>query len=129
MADAGAVLAFGSDWPGTNASYYPLNPLLGLYAAVTRQTIEGQPEGGWFPEQRISLEEALRAYTAAGAYASFEEELKGTIEPGKLADLAVLDTDLFETEPARWLDALVDYTIVGGRVVYDRAGDPTTPAE
>ena len=120
LRDAGAVLAFGSDWPGTSASYYPVNPLYGLYAAVTRQTIEGTPAGGWFPDQKISLEEALRAYTSGGAYASFEEDLKGTIEEGKLADLAVLDTDLFQTSPAQWLDAGVDYTIVGGRIVYDR---------
>ena len=121
LRDAGAVLAFSSDWPGTNASYYPVNPLYGLYAAVTRQTIEGAPENGWFPDQKIPLDEALRAYTWGGAYASFEEDLKGTIEPGKLADLAVLDTDLFGTPPARWLDAQVDYTIVGGAIVYDRS--------
>jgi predicted amidohydrolase YtcJ len=120
LLDSGAVLAFGSDWPGTNASYYPVNPLYGLYAAVTRQTLSGTPPEGWFPDQRIDLDEALRAYTLGGAYASFEEDLKGTIEPGKLADLAVLDTDLFESPPSRWLDAAVDYTIVGGRVVYDR---------
>ncbi len=123
LADAGAVLAFGSDWPGTNASYYPVNPIYGLYAAVTRQTVEGTPPEGWFPEQRISLDQALRAYTAAGAYTSYEEDLKGTIEAGKLADIAVLDTNLFETEPSEWLDAQVDTTIVGGRMVYQRSAD------
>ena len=121
LIDAGCTLAFGSDWPGTNASYYPVNPLFGLYAAVTRQTINGTPPEGWFPEQRLSLEEALRAYTYGGAYASFEENDKGRIKEGQLADLAVLNTDLFETEPSEWLEARVDYTIVGGRIVFDRS--------
>ncbi len=120
LADAGAVLAFGSDWPGTNASYYPVNPLYGIYAAVTRQTLEGTPSGGWFPEQRVSLTEALRAYTAGSAHAAFEERIKGTLEPGKLADLVVLGTDPFETEPARWLETQVDLTFVGGKLVYAR---------
>ena len=119
LEEAGCILSFGSDWPGTNASYYPINPILGLYAAVTRQTIKGTPAGGWFPEERISLEDALRAYTWGGAYSTFEEDLKGTITPGKLADLAVFDTNLFETPPSEWLDAGVDYTIVGGKVVFE----------
>lgn len=127
LADAGCTLAFGSDWPGTNASYYPVNPLYGLYSAVTRQTIKGTPAGGWFPEQKVTVEEALRAYTWAGAYASFEEHSKGTLAPGNLADLAVLDTDLFETPPAQWLSASIDYTIVGGRVVFDRAQEKLEP--
>lgn len=114
----GCRLSFGSDWPGTNAAYYPVNPLYGLYAAVTRQTINGQPEEGWFPEQRISLEEALKAYTWGSAFSAYEEKIKGTIEPGKLADFAVLDTDLFTTDPIEWLNASVVYTIVGGTVVY-----------
>jgi predicted amidohydrolase YtcJ len=121
LMEADATLAFGSDWPGTNASYYPVNPMLGLYAAVTRQTVSGAPPEGWFPGERITLEDALRAYTLGGAYASFEDDLKGTLEPGKLADLAVLDTDLFETPPLEWLQARVDYTMVGGRIVYDRS--------
>ncbi len=124
LADAGAILAFGSDWPGTNASYYPVNPLLGIYAAVTRQTLKGQPPEGWFPEQRVTLDESLRAYTWGGAYASFEEDLKGTLEPGKLADLAVLGANLFETDPRAWLDTPVDYTIVDGEVVFDRSLSP-----
>lgn len=121
LQEAGCVLSFGSDWPGTNASYYPINPILGLYAAVTRRTIKGTPPDGWFPEQRIGLPDALRAYTRGGAYATFEDELKGTLAPGMLADLAVLDTDLFDTSPEAWLDAKIDYTIVGGRIVHDRA--------
>ena len=120
LEDYGCILSFGSDWPGTNASYYPINPLMGLYAAVTRQTINGEPEEGWFPEQKIDLEKALKAYTWGGAFGAFEEERKGVIEVGKLGDITVLDTDLFNTEPDEWLDANVDFTIVGGKVVYDR---------
>ena len=119
--DHGCILSFGSDWPGTNASYYPVNPILGLYAAVTRQTVKGAPEGGWFPDQKLSLEEALKAYTLGAAYGAFEEGSKGTLTPGKLADIAVLDTDLFESDPEEWLDTKVDYTVVGGRIVYERS--------
>jgi len=121
LQESGSILSFGSDWPGTNASYYPINPLYGLYAAVTRQTINGEPENGWFPEQKISLEDALKAYTWGSSFGAFEENIKGTIASGKLADFAVLDTDLFETEPSQWLEASVDYTIVNGKVVYERS--------
>lgn len=120
LKENGCTLSFGSDWPGTNASYYPVNPFFGLYAAVTRQTLTGEPEAGWFPEQRISLEESLRAYTYGSAYGAFEENIKGTLSPGKLADIAVLDTDLFSTEPEQWLKAYVDLTLVGGKVVFER---------
>lgn len=120
LEDAGCKLAFGSDWPGTNASYYPINPLYGLYAAVTRQTVGGLPEAGWFPEQRIELESAIKAYTYGSAFATFEEDVKGQIKPGMLADITVVDTNLFETEPTDWLNATFDYTIVGGRVVYHK---------
>lgn len=121
LKDNGCILSFGSDWPGTNASYYPVNPLLGIYAAVTRQTLTGEPPEGWFPEQRISLEESLRAYTYGAAYGAFEENIKGTIEPGKLADVVVLDTDLFSTPPEDWLKANISFTIVGGKVVYRKS--------
>lgn len=120
LEDNGCVLSFGSDWPGTNASYYPINPLMGLYAAVTRQTVKGEPAEGWFPEQRISLEKALRAYTWGAAYGAFEEDIKGTIEQGKLADFTVIDTDLFSTPPAQWLEAEIAMTIVGGKVVFEK---------
>ncbi len=120
LLDGGAVLAFGSDWPGTSAAEYPINPMLGLYAAITRQTISGDPEGGWFADERISLEEALRAYTYNGAYSTFEEALKGSISVGKLADLAVLDNNLFEIAPEDILSTEVIMTIVGGRVVYEK---------
>jgi predicted amidohydrolase YtcJ len=123
LKDAGAVLVFGSDSPGTNAARYYLNPVYGLYAAVTRQTLTGEPAGGWFPDQRLKIEEAIEAATKAPAWASFEEEIKGTIAVGKLADLAVFDTNLVEVgaqDPKRLIDAKVRYTIVGGRMVFER---------
>jgi predicted amidohydrolase YtcJ len=114
MLDAGAVLAFGSDWPVA-----PLDPILGIYAAVTRATLDGRNPGGWFPEQRLTVEEALRAYTRGSAYAAFQEKDKGTISLGKLADVVVLSEDLFRIPPERIKDARVEITIVGGRVVYE----------
>lgn len=121
LKDAGAVLVFGSDSPGTNAARYYLSPVYGLYAAVSRQTLGGEPAGGWFPDQRLTIEEAIDAYTRAPAWASFEEDSKGTLTPGKLADIAVFDTDLVaagRSEPAKLLEARVVYTIVGGRIVH-----------
>ncbi len=120
LKENGAILSFGSDWPGTNASYYPINPLYGLYAAVTRQTVHGEPEDGWFPEQKLTLEESLSAYTQGSSYGAFEERLKGSIEKGKLADFAVLSENIFETAPSTWLQTTIDYTIVGGNMVYER---------
>jgi len=121
LKDAGAVLIFGSDSPGTNAARYFLNPVYGLYAAVSRQTLTGEPAEGWFPDQRLTIEEAIEAYTKAPAWASFEEDIKGTLSVGKLADIAVFDTDLIavgQNDPKRLLDAKVVYTIVGGKVVH-----------
>ena len=125
LKDAGAVLIFGSDSPGTNAARYFLSPVYGLYAAVTRQTLKGEPKEGWFPDQRLTIEEAIEAYTKGPAWASFEEDRKGILAPGKLADIAVFDTDLVETGrkvPADLLKAKVLYTIVGGKVVYEAGG-------
>ena len=122
LKDAGAVLIFGSDSPGTNAARYFLSPVYGLYAAVSRQTLTGEPKDGWFPDQRLTIEEAIEAYTKNPAWASFEEDLKGTITPGRLADLAVFDTNLVEagrTNPAALLKAKVLYTITGGRIVHE----------
>ncbi len=118
IAEAGAVLCFGSDWPGTSAASYPINPMLGIYAAVSRQTIRGEPAEGWFPEQRISVERALRAYTYGGAYSTFEEDVKGTLEVGKLADLVVLSKNILTCSLPEILEAQVEYTIVGGRIVF-----------
>ena len=117
---SGAVLVFGSDSPGTNAARYFLNPVYGLYAAVSRQTLTGEPREGWFPAERLTIEEAIEAATKNPAWASFEESIKGTLAPGKFADIAVFDTNLVEagrTNPARLLEAKVRYTIVGGRIV------------
>ena len=123
LKDAGAVLIFGSDSPGTNAARYFLNPVYGLYAAVSRQTLAGEPKAGWFPDQRLTIEEAIDAYTRGPAWASFEEDVKGTLAPGRYADIAVFDTNLVEvgkSDPAKLLKAKVLYTIVGGRVVFEQ---------
>ncbi|NIR51757.1 amidohydrolase [candidate division KSB1 bacterium] len=118
--DSGATLCFGTDWPGTAAAEYPINPMLGMYAAVTRQTTTGQPEGGWFPEERISIEEAIKAYTYHTAYANFEEDIKGSITAGKLADMTVLSRNLLEIPPEEILETDVLYTVVDGKIVYER---------
>lgn len=114
MLDAGAPLAFGSDWPVA-----PLDPLLGIYAAATRATLDGKHPDGWFPEQKLTVVEALRAYTAGSAFAAFEENEKGTIAPGKLGDLVVLSDDLFSIPPEKIKDVRVLLTVVGGKVVYE----------
>ncbi|MFL6286698.1 MAG: amidohydrolase [Pyrinomonadaceae bacterium] len=111
----GVHVPFGTDWP-----IEPINPYLGLYAAVTRQSTEGEPAGGWWPEERISIEDAIRNYTAEGAYASFEEGEKGQIAAGMLADLVVHSKDLLSIAPAEILKAEADMTIFDGRVVYER---------
>ena len=115
---SGAILSFGTDWPGTSASEYPINPMLGLYAAVTRQTVDGKPAAGWFPAERISIEDAIRAYTYNTAYANFEEKIKGSIEAGKLADLTVLSKNLLRIPPRELLTTEVVYTIVNGKIVH-----------
>ncbi len=114
----GAVMSFGSDWPGTNASYYPINPLLGIYAAVTRQTLKGEPAGGWFPQERLTLEEAVRYFTVNNAWATFEEHDRGSLRAGKLADVVVLDRDIRTRPPRELLETRVLYTIFDGRIVY-----------
>jgi hypothetical protein len=119
LQQAGVRLSFGSDWPGTNASWYPANPVLGVYAAVARQTLDGTPAGGWFPEERVDVETALRAYTVNTAWAAGEEDRKGRIAPGLLADLVVLDRDPFELPPARLKDVRAVLTVLDGRVIHD----------
>jgi predicted amidohydrolase YtcJ len=114
MLDAGAPLAFGTDWPVA-----PLNPLLGVYAAVTRATLDGKHPEGWFPEQRLTVDEALRAYTSGSAYAAFQERDKGTLAAGKFADVIVLSDDLTKIAPEKIRDVKVMTTVAGGRVVYD----------
>ena len=110
---AGAPLAFGTDWPVA-----PLDPLLGIYAAVTRATLDGKHPEGWFPEEKLTVEEALHAYTTGSAYAAFEEKEQGTIAPGKLADAVVLSDDLFAVSSERIKDVRVGLTVVAGKVVY-----------
>jgi predicted amidohydrolase YtcJ len=112
LIDAKATLAFGSDW-----FVAPATPLEGIYAAVTRRTLDDKNPDGWVPAQKITVEEALRAYTANGAYASFDEARKGTLVAGKLADLVVLDRDLFAIAPQEIRNAKVLTTVVGGKVV------------
>lgn len=115
LLDAGAILTFGSDW-----TVAPLNPLLGVYAAVTRRTIDGKNPKGWIPEQKITVEEALRAYTTSNAWAMFAEKEVGRIAPGMLADIVVLSDDLFTLAPEKIESVKVDMTIVDGEVVYER---------
>jgi predicted amidohydrolase YtcJ len=116
--DAGAVQAFGSDYP-----VYPMDPLLGIYTAVTRQTRAGTPAGGWYPQNRIGVEAALTHYTRDAAYAEFEESVKGTITAGKYADFVVLSRDILAMPSAEILDTRVLLTVVGGRETY-RAAAP-----
>jgi hypothetical protein len=118
--EAGAVQAFGSDYP-----VYPMDPLLGIYTAVTRQTRDGTPPGGWHPQNRISVEAALAHYTRDAAYASFDEADKGAISTGKYADFAVLSEDILAGSPQRLLDARVLLTVMRGRVTHRApAGTP-----
>lgn len=115
--DTKTRLAFGSDW-----FVAPPTPIEGIYAAVTRRTLDGKHPDGWVPEQKITVEEALRAYTSGSAYASFEENRKGTLERGKLADFVIIDRDLTRIPPEEIRDAHVLMTVVGGKVVYEREG-------
>lgn len=114
LLDAGVTLAFGTDW-----TVAPLNPMLTIYAAVTRRTIDGKNSKGWVPEQKISVEETVRAYTAGSAYAEFQENVKGTITTGKLADLVLLSRDIFKIDPKEIENVKVLLTMVDGRVVYE----------
>ena len=107
------TLAFGTDWPVA-----PLNPILALYAAVTRATLDGKNPDGWVPEEKITLPEALVAYTMGSAFAEFQEHVKGSITPGKLADMVILSDNIFDLKPEAIRNVKVATTIVGGKVVY-----------
>lgn len=113
LLDTGATLVFGSDW-----YVAPLSPILGIHAAVTRQTIDGKNPDGWIPEQKITVEEAVRGYTTAGAYAEFGENIKGSLEAGKFADVVVLSQNIFQVDPTEIQNTKVIHTIVGGNVVF-----------
>ena len=115
LLDKGVRLAFGTDW-----SVAPLNPMLGLYAATTRATLDGKNPNGWVPEQKITIEQAVTAYTAGSAFAEFQERDKGTLARGKLADLAILSADIFAIPLEQLKDVQVLTTIVGGAVVHQR---------
>jgi predicted amidohydrolase YtcJ len=114
LLESGAVLAFGSDW-----TVAPLNPLTGIKAAVTRQTLDGKHPEGWNPEQKLTVDEAVRAYTVGSAYAEFAEKVKGTLAPGKLADLVMLDRDIYQINPAEIDQARVVLTVMDGQVVWE----------
>ena len=108
--------------PATSPTDAPPTPLEGIYAAVTRRTLDDKHPEGWFPEQKITVEEALRAYTRGSAYSEFADTTKGTIETGKLADLVLIDRDITRIPPPEIREARVLATIVDGKVVYRRNG-------
>ena len=114
LIDSGARLAFGSDW-----TVAPLNPILGIYAAVTRRTLDNRNPNGWIPEQKITVEEAVRAYTMGSAYAEFMDDVKGSLTVGKLADIVILSDDIFRIDPVQIERARVVMTIMNGRVVFE----------
>jgi predicted amidohydrolase YtcJ len=124
LIDSGAHVTFGSDW-----TVAPADPIEGIYAAVTRRTLDGANPDGWIPGQKITVEEALSAYTREAAYASFEEEIKGTLRPGMLADFVLLDRDLTEIPASDIRKARVLKTIVGGRVVYSARNEDASRRE
>ncbi|UCH65350.1 MAG: amidohydrolase [Ignavibacterium sp.] len=113
--DNNVVMVFGTDWPVA-----PINPLLGIYGAVTRRTVDDINPDGWIPEQKISVEEAIKCYTLSAAYASFEEDIKGSIEVGKLADFVVLSDDILTIDPVKIKDVEVDMTVFDGEIIYQR---------
>ena len=120
LSDSGARLAFGSDW-----FVAPPTPIEGIYAAVTRRTLDGKNPEGWVPKQKINVQEALRAYTIDAAFAGFSESSLGSLEPGKLADLVILDRNLFDTPPEELNAVPIRATIVGGKIVYDKESKST----
>jgi len=111
--ETGIHLTLNSDFPGET-----LNPFSGMYAAETRQTPDGKPAGGWYPEQCLTRKEVLRAYTIEAAYSGFEENIKGKIQPGMLADFIVLSDDISTLPPAKLLSLRVLQTYLGGKLVY-----------
>lgn len=119
LIDSGATVCFGSDWPVA-----PLSPLMGIYAAVTRRTIDGKNPDGWIPSEKVTVAQAVKAYTVNAAYAEGEELIKGALVPGQLADVVVLSDDIFHIDPVQIESTQVDMTIVDGKIVYDHASAP-----
>ena len=117
LLDAGAKIAFGTDY-----GVEPLDPLEGLYAAVTRKDRAGEPGEGWFPDQKLTMEEAIELYTLGSAYAEFMEDRKGKIKEGYLGDVVIFNNDLMTIPHDQIMTSKVDFTIVGGKVVYKRTG-------
>lgn len=115
LLDNNVKVAFGTDFPVA-----PLNPLLGIYAAVTRRTVDGKNPEGWIPEQKISVEDAIKCYTLNPAYASFDENKKGSIEVGKLADLVVLSDDILSIDPVKIKDVTVKMTVFDGEMIFNK---------
>jgi predicted amidohydrolase YtcJ len=115
LVKSGAPLAYGSDWPVA-----PLDPLRGIFVAVNRTDVAGEPEGGWIPDERVSLADAIRAFTSGAAWASFDDQRKGTLARDMLADIVILSEDVFALPPERLLEAEVVMTIMDGKVVYRR---------
>jgi hypothetical protein len=113
--DNGVRLALGTDW-----FVAPLDPMQTIYAAVTRATLDGKHPGGWYPEQKLTVEETVEAYTFGSAYAEFQDDVKGSIERGKLADFVILSDDIFQIQKEAIKDVKVVKTVVGGKVVYSR---------
>src|SRR5690348_9940133 len=120
MLQTGARLAFGTDFPVESP-----NPFPGLSAAISRQDINGQPPGGWYPEERLTLEQALSAYTGGAAYAAFADEKIGSLDPGKWADFIIVDTDPTKVDPQTLARTKVLETWVGGKKVWEAAPEPS----
>lgn len=115
LMDSGVRVAFGSDW-----FVAPPSPLKGIYAAVTRRTLDGKNPNGWIPEQKITVEQAVRNYTVEGAYASFDEDKKGSLKVGKLADWIILKDNIFDIDPIKIWDSKIEMTVVGGKIAYKK---------
>jgi hypothetical protein len=122
LIETGSIILGGSDFPVESP-----NPLWGFYAAITRSDHNGYPADGWYGRQKMTREEALKAFTTWAAYGAFQEKMKGTIEYGKYADLTVLSKDIMTIPPKEILETEVEMTIVGGKIVYEKKTETTTP--
>jgi len=111
----GAKVSFGTDW-----TVAPINPIWGIYAAVTRRTLDGKNPNGWIPDEKITVPQAIRCYTINSAYAGYEENSKGCLKPGYLADLVVLSDDILAIDPVKIWDVAIEMTMVGGKIVFKK---------